>query len=245
MPAVWVGAVAALAAVACVTSEVTQAGPPPPSRRDDCAVEVFVSGPPNYPAIDIASAHAECNKLGGRHKCMTELRREACRAGADTMYGVVETAGPDHTYVTATLALRDKRINVTRKPTEVTAAEVTPATPQPAAAPDRPCDPICSPGFACAAGQCIPQCNPPCEAGETCNRKRLCEPAAAGAQTTAASPPPPPPPGARPPLAPPPSPAQPGMEPSWPPPAGSKPAPPIIKPRAARRSGKAYPAGGD
>ena len=38
------------------------------------------------------------------------------------------------------------------------------------------CQPICSPGFACQGGRCIPQCNPPCEGGEMCSRKRLCEP---------------------------------------------------------------------
>ena len=58
-------------------------GPAPPSRVDDCTVEVFVATRPTYPAIDVAAAHVECHKLGGRHKCMTELRREACRAGAD------------------------------------------------------------------------------------------------------------------------------------------------------------------
>ena len=38
------------------------------------------------------------------------------------------------------------------------------------------CQPICSPGFACQGGQCIPQCNPPCAEGEICNRQRVCEP---------------------------------------------------------------------
>jgi hypothetical protein len=41
------------------------------------------------------------------------------------------------------------------------------------------CAPICSPGFACESGQCIPQCNPACEPTEVCNRHRTCEPAAA------------------------------------------------------------------
>jgi len=204
---------------ACVSSEVTPTGPAPPSRVDDCTVEVFVATRPTYPAIDVAAARVECHKLGGRHKCMTELRREACRAGADTIYSVVETAGRDHTYVTATLALRDRSIRVSRTP----AAEVTATQPPAVAGPERACDPICSPGFACVAGQCAPQCNPPCEAGETCSRKRVCEAAVAGASPAAL--PASPRPGA------PPPPANPALAPSWPPPPSSQPAPRVLPPR--------------
>jgi len=44
------------------------------------------------------------------------------------------------------------------------------ATTQPASS----CEPPCSPGYSCQAGQCIPVCNPPCDPGETCNSKRVC-----------------------------------------------------------------------
>jgi hypothetical protein len=37
------------------------------------------------------------------------------------------------------------------------------------------CEPPCSPGFACKGAVCEPLCNPPCEAGEICTRKRVCE----------------------------------------------------------------------
>ncbi len=137
---------------ACVSSEVTPTGPAPPSRVDDCRVEVFVATRPTYPAIDVAAARVECHKLGGRHKCMTELRREACRAGADTIYSVVETAGSDHTYVTATLALRDRSIRVSRTP----AAEVTATQPPAVAGPERACDPILFAGLRVRGGAVCP-----------------------------------------------------------------------------------------
>jgi hypothetical protein len=38
------------------------------------------------------------------------------------------------------------------------------------------CSPICSPGFSCNAGICIPQCNPACTEAETCGNDRLCHP---------------------------------------------------------------------
>jgi hypothetical protein len=38
------------------------------------------------------------------------------------------------------------------------------------------CNPICSPGFSCNAGTCMPQCNPACTEDETCGHDRLCHP---------------------------------------------------------------------
>jgi hypothetical protein len=215
--------VAVALGAACVSSEVTPTGPTQPARVDDCAIQVY-GGPPEYPAIDIASARAECSKLAGRHKCMTELKRDACRAGADTIYGVNEIASTDYTYVTATFARRDRSVNVTRAPAPAPAPVAPPkppeaavAAPPPPPAPSADCVPICSPGFVCAAGQCVPQCNPACEAGETCTRKRICEPAAPSM-------------AGRPPNAPPPTP-NPAFAPAWPPPAGKPTGPPVVRRR--------------
>ncbi|HEY6863507.1 MAG TPA: hypothetical protein VI319_06365, partial [Burkholderiales bacterium] len=61
------------------------------------------------------------------------------------------------------------------------AADSDSAETAPKAAPASSCDPPCSPGFACKAGACEPVCNPACEKGETCTRKRICEPTPAGA----------------------------------------------------------------
>jgi len=53
-----------------------------------------------------------------------------------------------------------------------------PVEPPPAPPPPGVCDPPCSPGFACKGGLCTPECNPACEAGEVCTRRRTCEPVA-------------------------------------------------------------------
>jgi hypothetical protein len=49
---------------------------------------------------------------------------------------------------------------------------VAPAAPPPV--PAGSCEPLCSPGFRCDAGTCIPQCNPACADSETCGNDRTC-----------------------------------------------------------------------
>ena len=222
---------ALLLAAACSGVEVTQIGPKRVSRADDCDVEVFFSSPPSFPVMDIASGRAMCQVLSGRTACMEELRKAACRAGAHAMYGFAETVRADYNYVSATFGVHDAI--VTHRPIRETPAKA-PASPAPAG--DGPaCDPICSPGFACREGQCLPQCNPPCEAGEICSRKRICESTAQGVQPPA--PIPPPPTSARmgrPPNAPPPT-ANPELTPSWPP---SGPAPPRSEPQVVKKRGR-------
>jgi hypothetical protein len=216
--------VVALAAAggACTGSEVVRVGPKRPSRPADCEVAVYFSPPP-FPVTDVATARAQCHVLSGRDECIAELRRDACRLGADTMYGIEEAKRVDYMFVSATLAVQETSVTVTRRPIPPPPA---PAPPAGDAAAD--CEPICSPGFACVSGQCIPQCNPPCEAGEVCSRKRICESAAGAA---------PPPTGARlgrPPNAPPPA-SGPAGAASWPP---SGPAPPPSEPQVIKRRGR-------
>jgi hypothetical protein len=169
-------ATALLMAAACSSVEVTRIGPKRASLPNDCDIEIFFSSPPPYPVVDIASGRAMCEVLSGRTACMEELRQAACRAGAHAMYGFAETVRADFNYISATFGVHDAI--VTHRP-----IRDAPVKPQAAAASDddddQACDPICSPGFACQAGQCVPQCNPPCQAGEVCSRKRACEPAPA------------------------------------------------------------------
>jgi len=160
-------AVAVLAG-ACVDSEVTQIGAQRPSRPPGCPVEIFPSTTPPYPFAEVASARAKCHFTYGRTACIDELRRQACVAGADTVFGFSEGVRGEFTMISATLAARTGAA-----PSPPVAAARPPGPP-----PGVDCNPICSPGFACSAGQCVPQCNPPCEAGEVCSRKRTCEPAA-------------------------------------------------------------------
>jgi hypothetical protein len=163
---------ALLLATACAGVEVTQIGPKRVSRADDCDIEVFFSTPPPYPVADIASGRAMCQVLSGRTACMEELRKAACRVGAHAMYGFSEAIRADFNYVSATFGIHDAI--VTHRPIPDAPAR-TPADPVVDGGPA--CDPICSPGFTCREAQCVPQCNPPCESGEVCSRKRVCEPA--------------------------------------------------------------------
>jgi hypothetical protein len=154
---------AALLLGACVSAVVTPIGPSRPSRPAGCAVDLFPTGQPPYPYTPIAKVRIECDPVR-RNTCQDQLRAEACRAGADAVVGFKESVEELTMFVEATLVAK------------------APAAPErPAVGPGAACDPICSPGFACRDGQCIPQCNPPCEAGEICTRKRVCEPAPAAA----------------------------------------------------------------
>ena len=160
--------VAALALAGCVSSEVTPIGPARASRPENCPLSVYPTTRPAYGYEEIASVRAECDRVVGRDACVIELRRRACAAGADTVFGFSEgNVGAGAYFIAATVAVRSD-------------AE------SPSAAADA-CVPICSPGFTCQVGKCIPQCNPACEAGEICNRKRLCESAAGSAGSQGAS----------------------------------------------------------
>jgi len=160
-------AAAAVLPAACVYGEATTIGPHRASRPPGCPVELYPSTAPPFAFETVATARADCDAFVGRSACIEELRRQACRVGAEAVIGFSESVSGSTTHIAATLAVR-------------TAAAPPgpggPAGPAPAATPPASeCEPICSPGFACQAGKCIPQCNPPCEAGEVCTRKRICE----------------------------------------------------------------------
>lgn len=154
----------ALAAVivlaSCTSSEVTQIGPRRPARSYDCAADV-VRDRPSFAVVDLAVARAHCPFEEPPYRgCLEELRTRACQVGADVIYGLTETLSVPGNggQVNATLALRSGS---------------APASDA--------CTPICSPGFDCQAGRCIPLCNPACAPTETCNIHRTCEPAPAAA----------------------------------------------------------------
>jgi hypothetical protein len=119
----------------------------------------LVQGAPAFPVTDLATARADCPFADPPFQdCLRELRMRACQVGADTIYGVTESlASSASGVITATLAVRNQ-----------SAAKVAAAG----------CTPICSPGFDCQAGQCVPLCNPTCAPNEMCNRQRTCEPKA-------------------------------------------------------------------
>jgi hypothetical protein len=154
----------ALFAASCTNGEATRIGPKYPSKPAGCKVDVYPATKPPYPIENLASARATCVD---RSSCIDRLREDACKYGADAIYGFSEGVQGMATLVSATFARK------------------TGEAPPPgwSAAPEAPagdCSPPCSPGFACKAGVCEPQCNPACEKGEICTRKRVCEPAPTG-----------------------------------------------------------------
>jgi hypothetical protein len=160
-------------AISCVDSEVTLIAPRRPARPEHCPVQLFPTTHPSYPSVDLASVRATCDNVVGRDACVEQLRMQACAVGGDTVYGFAEGVNPNGgggTFISATVAARS----------EVSPASAGAAAPAVDAAADG-CTPICSPGFACRGGQCIPQCNPACEPTEICNRHRTCEPVAPAA----------------------------------------------------------------
>ena len=163
-------------AISCVDSEATLIAPRRPARPENCPVQLFPTTHPSYPSVDLASVRATCDSIAGRGSCIDQLRMQACAAGGDTVYGFAEGVNVDGggMFISATVALRSAA-------PPASPGSVGTAAPGGDAA-DASCAPICSPGFACKTGQCIPECNPPCESTEICNRHRTCEPAPASAQ---------------------------------------------------------------
>jgi hypothetical protein len=124
----------------------------------------MVSGTPSWPVVDLASVRVKCIE-SGRGDCLAELRAQACAAGGDTVYDLAEATDQHVTSMTATLASRS----------QPDAGASAPSAGGGAAA----CTPICSPGFDCKGGRCVPLCNPACGPDEICNVHRACEPAPA------------------------------------------------------------------
>jgi len=157
-----VGLALLLLAVGSCGAQVTRLGSRRSARPAGCAVEV-VSGTPAWPVVDLASARVKCIETGP-HDCLVELRARTCEVGGDTVYGLAQSTDQHVTSMTATLALRSQ-----------------PAAPAPGASVGDSgtvtCAPICSPGFDCQGGRCVPLCNPACGPSEICNVHRTCEPA--------------------------------------------------------------------
>jgi hypothetical protein len=159
----------------CASTEVAPNVPHRPPLPENCPVQFFPTTHPPYASVDLAPVRPVCNRALGRTACLEKLRLQTCAAGGDTAYGFKEGINPDGAgmFISAIVA---RRSDV--PPASPGAAPAAPAVPV-ADAPDASCAPICSPGFACQAGQCLPQCNPACAPTEICNRHRTCEPAAA------------------------------------------------------------------
>jgi hypothetical protein len=147
--------------LADIGTEVKYVGPFQTARPFDCRMQVLF-GPLPYPHQDVARARTECpDHMATEELCFDSMRSKACLAGADVVYGIAETREGEVRYLNATFARS--------LPGSIDSAIST-------APGERACDPICSPGFACQRGACLPQCNPTCAADEICTRQRLCSP---------------------------------------------------------------------
>jgi hypothetical protein len=149
--------------VGCVTSEVTPIGSTYPARETGCKIDVFPATTPAYQWEDIASVESKCHFTMGRSACIEKLKEEACKAGADAVYGFNEGRIEEYTIITATLAKR------TGEPIKVSG-------PTPPPQPMVGCSPPCSPGYDCQGTTCVPLCNPPCAPGMVCGMDRTCQP---------------------------------------------------------------------
>jgi hypothetical protein len=67
-------------------------------------VEIVADGRPASPVVDVASGVVSCS--GARTRCLDEIRKMACAVGADTVYGLSESAASGFTNISATYAAR-------------------------------------------------------------------------------------------------------------------------------------------
>ena len=147
-----------------IHTEVVRVGTFLPARGFDCPVQILF-GPMPFPHRDVARAQTTCpDHMSSEEACYDDMRRQACLAGADTIYGIAEGSVNGSWTVSATFAR------------SLMVAPDSGAAPLPSDG-GGGCDPLCSPGFTCRAGACLPQCNPACQANEVCSRQRTCEPA--------------------------------------------------------------------
>jgi hypothetical protein len=81
--------------------DVAYLGARRPAKPDDCQVAVFLTERPPYPTTDVASSRVTCEQ---RQACLDRLRVDACRAGADVLYGFSEGTTYGSTSMSAVLA---------------------------------------------------------------------------------------------------------------------------------------------
>jgi hypothetical protein len=95
-----------LLAAACTDVQLRLVGPSYPARPTGCAVDVRGGETtlPDGAFVDIASGTVSC--LGGRDRCVEEIRKQACAIGADVVYAFSESSGGGFTNVEARYAAR-------------------------------------------------------------------------------------------------------------------------------------------
>jgi hypothetical protein len=128
-----------------------------PPKPSDCPVRVLASLPgPGYEELGTISIEGDRSFGAGSYSnseaFLYDVRPQVCAAGGDTLVTEVSGSGA----IARGIVLRQTMMG------PVVAAGA--------------CTPICSPGFDCQIGKCIPLCNPPCAANQQCQNDRLCHP---------------------------------------------------------------------
>jgi hypothetical protein len=172
----------AWAATGCVGSEVTYTAKSKyPSKPENCPIEVFPSTTPDRAWEDLATVEAHCHNWMGRSACIENLKQRACELGGDAIYDLKDGKRAEASIVIATVARNTgegKRVakqggSPSHGEAEEEAEDDSKAKSEAKA---DSCDPPCSPGYKCSAGECIAVCNPACGEGMRCNQQRSCEP---------------------------------------------------------------------
>jgi hypothetical protein len=83
----------ALLAGACTDVQLRLVDPSRPARPAGCAVDLRPTERtlPQGEFTDVAAGTISC--FGGRPRCLEEIRKQACAAGADTVYAFAESEG--------------------------------------------------------------------------------------------------------------------------------------------------------
>ena len=133
-----------------------------PGRDPTCAFDVVGSRPgPGYVEVAQIDRSFGVGQYRNPQEFAYAVRPKVCAVGGDVLVTELNGSG---------VVVRGIVFHRTSEPA---GSRDRPGSPAPAAT---VCEPICSPGFSCRAGTCIPQCNPACTDAETCGNDRLCHP---------------------------------------------------------------------
>jgi hypothetical protein len=134
-----------------------------PAREPTCEFDVRGSVPgPGYVEIGQLTIEGDRSMGAGSfsdpNQFANRVRGEVCAVGGDALVTEVNGFG-----IIARGVVFHKTDEVAPK-----------LAPTPAVTQGEGCEPICSPGFRCMSGACIPQCNPACAPTEKCGNDRVC-----------------------------------------------------------------------
>jgi hypothetical protein len=179
------------------------AAPADMDPRDPEDVAVFTTREPPYEYVDVGmlevrqesiystvsekQVFAAMRKAAGKHGCdglifmgaadSVQIMSTMTGTGAHSSFGTF--GGTLHGYRGTCIA----RVPKPRPQVPPPVAAAPPPAPKPQPPPadyvdpfagEVVCNPVCSPGYTCRNGGCVPTCNPPCPADQVCGADRTC-----------------------------------------------------------------------